>query len=104
MRLESLLVEGESLEHEINQSHVQYVFTNLRMIVIDQRIRSSMNAHSIPYGKIAHFAVRTAGRFDRDPELTIWFVGSQPPVTIGFKNGTDMIPIQKLLARHVLRQ
>jgi hypothetical protein len=41
--------------------------------------------------------------FDRDAELKIWLAGVNYPVEKELKKGTDVVGVQKTLARHILK-
>jgi hypothetical protein len=59
--------------------------------------------HSIPYKSITHFAVETAGRFDRDAEMKIWISGNPVPIEREFKKSSNLIVgVQKTLAQYIL--
>jgi Bacterial PH domain len=56
---------------------------------------------SLPYSKIQSFSVETAGTFDLDAELELWFSGLGK-VKLEFKGGVDIRSIGRLIADHVL--
>jgi len=102
---EPVLIEGEEIERAFKLIRDLYVFTNKRLILVDKQgtTGKKVEYHSIPYDKITHFAVETAGRFDRDAEMKVWVSGSDHAITKEFKKGTDIIGVQKTLAQYILR-
>jgi hypothetical protein len=103
--LAPVLIEGEVVEQAFKVIRDLFVFTNKRLVLVDKQGLSGKKVeyHSIPYQSIRHFAVETAGRFDRDAELKIWLAGVNYPVEKELKKGTDVVGVQKTLARHVLK-
>jgi hypothetical protein len=100
-----LLVDGEQIERAFLLVRDMFIFTNQRFIMIDKQGMSGKKVeyHSIPYRSITHFAVETAGGFDRDAELKIWLSGSHSPIERQLKKGMDIISVQRTLAYYVLR-
>jgi hypothetical protein len=101
---EPILVDGEQIERAFRIVRDTFVFTDRRLVLVDKQgmTGKKVEYHSIPYSAITHFSVETAGRFDLDAEMKIWIAGSPSPVEREFKKGTDIIGVQKTLARHVL--
>jgi hypothetical protein len=101
---EPVLIDGEQIERAFKLVRDLYVFTNKRLVLVDKQgaTGKKVEYHSIPYDKITHFAVETAGRFDRDAEMKIWVSGSSHSITKEFKKGTDIIGVQKTLAQYIL--
>jgi hypothetical protein len=102
---QALLVDGEQIERAFVLVRDMFIFTNKRFIMIDKQGMSGKKVeyHSIPYRSITHFAVETAGGFDRDSELKIWLSGSHSPIERQLKKGMDIIGIQRTLAHYVVR-
>ncbi len=100
-----VLVEGEQIERAFKLIRDLFVFTNARLILVDKQgvTGKKIEYHSIPYSKITHFSVETAGRFDRDAEMKIWISGTAGAIEKEFKKGADIIGVQKTLARYILR-
>ncbi|MCG3208343.1 MAG: hypothetical protein FOGNACKC_01946 [Anaerolineae bacterium] len=101
----ALLVEGEQIERAFQLVRDMFLFTNKRFIMIDKQgmTGNKVEYHSIPYRAITHFAVETAGTFDRDAELKIWLSGMPAPIERQLKKGMDIIGVQKTLAQYVLK-
>ena len=102
--LEPVLIEGETLARAFRVVRDLIVFTDRRMILVDKQglTGKKIHYHSFPYRSITRFSAETAGTFDRDAELRIWVSGSDEPIKREFKKGTDIVGVQRMLARHVL--
>ena len=102
---EPVLIDGEHIEKAFKLVRDLIVFTNKRLILVDKQglTGKKVEYHSIPYSKITHFLVETAGRFDRDAEMKIWISGRGQPIEKEFKKGTDIVGVQKTLAQYVLQ-
>lgn len=98
-----LLIEGEKALKAYKVIRDLFIFTNKRLILIDKQGISGKKAeyHSIPYRAITHFAVETAGTFDRDSEVKIWMSGGHH-ITKEIKKGLDLTDLQRILATYVL--
>lgn len=57
---------------------------------------------SMPYNKIQLFSVETAGMFDMDAELELWFSGAGK-VKFEFTSGTDITTIARVINQYTLR-
>lgn len=75
--IEPMLVEGEQIIGTYQAIRDGVVFTNKRIIAINiQGITGKKkDVTSLPYSKIQAFSVETAGVFDLDSELELWFSG-----------------------------
>ena len=58
-----VLIDGERIERAFKLVRDLYVFTDKRLILVDKQgaTGKKVEYHSIPYDKITHFAVETAG-------------------------------------------
>ena len=54
-----------------------------------------------PYSKVQSFSVETAGTFDLDAELDLWFSGLGV-VRFEFKGQVDVRQLSQMIAAHVL--
>jgi hypothetical protein len=88
-----ILADGEQIEQAFRLVRDLYVFTNRRLILVDKQglTGSKVEYHSIPYRSITHFAVETAGHFDRDSELKLWISGNPIPIQREFRKGANII-------------
>ncbi len=102
---EDILADGEQIEKGYKVIRDLMLFTNLRLILVDKQgvTGKKVEYHSIPYNKITHFSVETAGRFDLDSELKIWISSTHTPISKQFKKDDNIYDIQKALANYVLR-
>jgi hypothetical protein len=103
--LSGVIVKGEEVKFAFKVIRDYFVFTTRRLVLVDKQgmTGKKVEYHSLPYKSITHFAVETAGRFDRDSELKIWISGKDDPIVKEFKKGTDIVKLQKALAVFVLR-
>ncbi len=103
--LDALLSDGEQVIRAFKITRDMFVFTDKRLLLIDKQGMTGKKAeyHSIPYKSISHFSVETAGTFDMDAEMKIYISSSPKPIQREFRKGTDIIGVQKILAKYVLR-
>ncbi|WP_149956402.1 PH domain-containing protein [Zafaria cholistanensis] len=78
-------------------------FTNKRLIAVNIQGMTGRKRDftSLPYSKIQAFSVETAGTFDLDAELDLWFSGLGK-VRLEFKGQVDVRWLSQLIASHVL--
>ena len=102
-RVTDLLVAGEKVVGAFKALRDGVVFTNKRIIAVNvQGITGSKKDYtSLPYSKIVVFSVETAGSFDLDSELDLWFSGLGR-VRFEFTGRTNVVEISKLIAEFVL--
>lgn len=100
----ALLCEGERIERAYKLIRDKWVFTNKRLIV--QNVQGATGKKkeymSIPYGSVERFSIETAGTFDMDSEMKIWFKGSDTPLEQNFGRNSNITEIQRVLAQYVL--
>lgn len=99
-----VLIDGERVEHAYKLVRDLIVFTNERLILVDKQgvTGKKIELHSIPYSKITHFSVETAGTLDLDSELKVAVSGgAQFSKTFG--RGVDINDVQRVLATYVLK-
>ncbi|WP_374971329.1 PH domain-containing protein [Terrabacter sp. BE26] len=78
------------------------VLTSKRIAVNVQGITGKKKDFTfLPLVKIQAFSVETAGTFDLDAELELWFSGLGK-VKFEFSGRTDVAYLNKLIAHHVL--
>lgn len=99
-----MLIEGEGIEHAYRSIRDFFVFTNKRLILVDQQGLSGRKAEflCIPYKSIAFYSIETAGTFELDSELKIWVRGMDQPLVKEFRKDNDLQEIYQVLSRHVL--
>ena len=103
--LNALLIDGEQIVSGFKIIRDLFIFTDKRLILIDKQGITGKKAeyHSIPYHSISHFSVETAGTFDMDAEMKIYISGNPVPYQREFRRGTDIIGVQKTLAKYILK-
>jgi hypothetical protein len=98
-----ILVNGEEIVRCFQSIRDGVVFTSKRIITINiQGITGKKKDFtSLPYNKIQSFSVETAGAFDLDSELELWFSG-MGRVKLEFIGATDIAHLCKLISEKVL--
>ena len=98
-----ILVENEEIIGSYQSIRDGVVFTNKRIISINiQGITGKKRDFtSLPYSKIQAFSVETAGAFDLDSELELWFSGVGR-VKLEFIGAADVSYICKIISKQVL--
>ena len=98
-----ILVNGEEIVRCFQSIRDGVVFTSKRIITINiQGITGKKKDFtSLPYNKIQSFSVETAGAFDLDSELELWFSGMRR-VKLEFIGSTDVAHLCKLISEKVL--
>ena len=73
--VEMLLLDNETVSFASKGGRDMLIFTSRRLISVNvQGLTGKKTEYSsLPYSKIQASSVETAGRFDRDAELEIWF-------------------------------
>ncbi|GAB3249786.1 PH domain-containing protein [Kineosporia babensis] len=101
--VEPLLIHGEELIHAFKSVRDLVVFTNKRIIAVDVQGMTGKKKDftSLPYSKVQVFSVETAGTFDMDAELELWF-SAVGKVRFEFRSGADIRQISQMIATYVL--
>src|SRR3954465_8364722 len=86
-----LLVPNEQVVASFKAARDFVVFTDKRLIAVNVQGMTGKKRDfvSLPYGKIQGFSVETAGHFDLDSELELWFSGLGK-VKLEFKGRADI--------------
>jgi hypothetical protein len=102
-QINPLLMEGEQSYLAFKGMRDFIVFTSKRIIAVNVQGMTGKKKDytSLPFGKVQAFSVETAGTFDLDAELELWFSGLGK-VKFEFKGKTDVAYLNKLVAHHVL--
>jgi hypothetical protein len=100
-----VLLEDEVVEAAFKIFRDKWVFTNRRLIMQDVQglTGSKKSYHTLPYKAITQFSVETAGTLESDCDLKIWVSSQATPYTKELKKGTDVVGLQRMLARHVCK-
>ena len=98
-----ILVDDEEIIGSYQSIRDGVVFTNKRIISINVQgiTGKKKDFTSLPYNKIQAFSVETAGVFDLDSELELWFSGVGR-VKFEFIGATDVSYICKTISKQVL--
>ena len=102
----NLLTENEQIEVGFRVIRDTFIFTNLRLILVDkQGLRGKKVEYmSLKYNAISRFSIETAGTFDLEAELKIWLSSEDlPTISKTFNKKVNIYDLQKVLANHVLR-
>lgn len=99
-----MLLDDEEVLSSFKTIRDMVIFTNKRIIAVNVQgiTGSKKDFTSMPYSKIQTFSVETAGTFDLDSELTLWFSGVGK-VKFEFKSRFDITTFNKLLSKYVLQ-
>ncbi len=98
-----LLVPGETVIGSYKGIRDSVTFTNKRVIAVNvQGVTGKKKDYtSLPYSKIQAFSVETAGVFDMDSELELWFSGLGL-VKFEFTGASDIVNIGQAIGSFVL--
>lgn len=79
------------------------VFTNKRLIAVNVQGMTGKKRDftSLPFSKVQAFSIETAGTFDLDSELDLWFSGLGR-VRLEFKGQVDIRHLGQVIASYVL--
>lgn len=102
-QISPLLVANESIVGAYKGIRDYVVFTNKRLIAVNVQglTGKKKDFTSLPYSKVQAFSVETAGHFDLDSELELWFSGLGS-VKLEFTGASDIVAIGKLIGELVL--
>ena len=102
-QINQLLIDGELGYLAFKGIRDYIVFTSKRIIAVNAQglTGKKKDYTSLPFSKVQAFSLETAGTFDLDAELELWFSGLGK-VKFEFKGKTDMIYLNKLIAHYVL--
>lgn len=98
-----MLIEGETIIQSFQSIRDGIVFTNKRIFAINVQgfTGKKKDFTSLPYSKIQTFSVETAGMFDLDSELELWFSGLGK-VKFEFTSNADVAAICRSISGFVL--
>ena len=99
----TLLVDGEHVTAAFKGNRDMIVFTDKRIIAVNVQglTGKKIDYSSLPFAKIQAFSVETAGSFDRDAELELWFSGLGK-VKLEFNGSVDIRQMGRDIANRVL--
>ena len=103
-RITPMLIADEEILASFRAIRDGVVFTNNRIFVINiQGITGKkVDYTSLPYSKVQAFSVETAGTFDLDNELDLFFSGDIGQVRFELKGNCNILEISRIIASYVL--
>ena len=98
-----MFVEGEEIIESFQSVRDYVIFTTKRIIAVNVQglTGKKQDFTSLPYSKIQVFSVETAGVFDLDAELDLWFAGLGK-VHFEFVARANISRICKMISERVL--
>jgi hypothetical protein len=98
-----LLIDNEGIFASFKGMRDMVIFTNRRIISVNvQGITGKKRDYtSLPYSKVQAFSVESAGVFDLDAELDLWFSGLGE-VRFEFNSKFDVRAFSKYLGHYIL--
>ena len=101
--IDDFMIDGEEIVGSYQSIRDGVVFTNKRIIAINIQglTGTKKDFTSLPYSKIQAYSVETAGVFDLDSELELWFSGLGK-VKFEFVKNANVSAICKMISERVL--
>lgn len=101
--LQAMLLPDETVHLAFKGMRDSVTFTSKRIVARNAQGLSGKKVDytSLPYSRIQVFSVETAGSFDLDAELDLWFSGLGK-VRLQFARDVDIGGVNRLIADHVL--
>ena len=98
-----ILIQGENIVSAYKAIRDFVVFTDKRLIAVNVQGMTGRKRDftSLPYAKIQAFSIETAGTFDLDSELDLWFSGLGN-VRLEFRGQVDIRHLGQMIATFVL--
>lgn len=102
--VQSLLIPNEEIRGCFKGIRDYVVFTDKRVISVNVQgiTGKKKDFTSLPYSKITAFSVETAGHFDLDSELELWFSGLGK-VRFEFAGSTNIVQIGQDISQFILK-
>lgn len=99
-----MFIDGESILQTFRGIRDGIVFTNKRIIAINVQgvTGKKKDFTSLPYSKIQAYSVETAGVFDLDSELELWFSGLGK-VKFEFVSKADVSALCRVISGFILK-
>ena len=97
------LLKGEQVRVAFRMLRDLYVFTNWRLLLVDEAQAKGKVAEyvTIPYRAITSFSIETTGAFDVDSRLRLWISGRHEPVERTLKKGANIQGIQYAISASI---
>jgi hypothetical protein len=99
-----IMIQGEQLVACFKTVRDFVVFTNKRVIAVNVQGMTGRKKDftSLPYSRVQAFSIETAGTFDMDAELDLWFSGGLGKVRLEFKGHADVKLLAQIIGTYVL--
>ena len=99
-----ILISNEQIISTFQSMRDAVIFTNLRVIAINVQgiTGAKKDFTSLPYSKIQAYSVETAGVFDLDAELELYF-SSLGKVKFEFTGSSNISTICQIISQYVLQ-
>lgn len=99
-----IMLQGEVITNSFQSFRDMVIFTNKRIVAVNVQglTGKKKDFTTLPFSKIQAFGVETAGHFDLDSELELWFSGLGK-VKFEFTGSTNITEICKIIGDYVLR-
>ncbi|MBC5688717.1 PH domain-containing protein [Mediterraneibacter sp. NSJ-55] len=101
--VQPLLIEQEQIIGAYKAIRDYCIFTNKRLIAVNVQgvTGKKKDFSSLPYSKVVAYSVETAGVFDLDSELELYF-SSLGKVKFEFTGSSNIIQIGQTISRYIL--
>lgn len=101
--VQSLLIPTEEIRGCFKGVRDHVVFTDKRVICVNtQGVTGKKKDYtSLPYSKVTAYSIETAGHFDLECELQLWFSGLGR-VRFEFTSGTNIVQIGQDISQFIL--
>lgn len=102
--MSELLIKDEHVVGAYQDIRDHVVFTNKRVIAVNVQglTGKKRDFTSLPYSKITAYSIETAGTFDLDSELDLFYSGLGR-VRFEFKGSSDILEIGRIIAQYALK-
>lgn len=102
--IQPLLIAGETILGVYKAMRDYCVFTNKRVIAVNVQGMTGKKKDftSLPYSKVSAYSIETAGVFDLDSELEMYFSGLGK-VKFEFSGASDIVAIGKSISEYILK-
>ena len=102
--IQPLLISGEEVLGVYKAMRDYCVFTNKRVIAVNVQGMTGKKKDftSLPYSKVSAYSIETAGVFDLDSALEMYFSGLGK-VKFEFSGASDIVAIGKSISEYILK-
>ncbi len=102
--MSNILIDDEHVVGCYQDVRDHVVFTNKRVIAVNvQGITGKKRDYTmLPYSKITAYSIETAGTFDIESELDLFYSGVGR-VRFEFRGSSDILEIGRIIARYALK-